>query len=145
MKKIKRVIKFIKKNKNKMLMLKVFFYSAVYRFCILYIPAYKNKQKWGVAGEESPQEDTEANYRYAARVSHCVNRVCDYTWWESKCLVRALTTQKLLHNKNIVSTMYLGCGKKDGELIAHAWLRCGKYYFMGGDGTGYAIVERFRK
>ena len=145
MRKLARIMKFIKYNKNKRLMLKVLFYSGFYRFCILHVSAYKNKTRWGQAGEESPKEETDDNYRYAARVSHCVNRVCDHTLWESKCLVRALTTQKLLSKKQIPTTMYLGCGKENGKLIAHAWLRCGAYYFMGGDGTGYAMVEKFRK
>lgn len=142
---LSRVERFLKYNKNKKLMLYIWFYSAFCRFCILYVPAKQNKKNWGALGEESPREDTEANYRYAARISHCVNRVCDCTWWESKCLVRALTTQKLLSRKKIVTTMYLGCGEEKGKLIAHAWLRCGKYYFMGGNGSEYAIVEKFKK
>ena len=29
------------------------------------------------------------------------------------------------------------------KMVAHAWLRCGKMYVTGGDGTGYSIVDKF--
>ena len=39
--------------------------------------------------------------------------------------------------------MYLGCGMDRGKMVAHAWLRCGRMYVTGGDGTGYSVVDRF--
>ncbi|MCA5963741.1 lasso peptide biosynthesis B2 protein [Blautia sp. RD014234] len=67
------------------------------------------------------------------KVSYAVDQVCQKTKWESKCLVRALTAQKLLRRKKIATTLYLGCGlDENGKMIAHAWLRCGKMYVTGG-------------
>ena len=72
-----------------------------------------------------------------------MNRICNKTAWESKCLVRALTAQKLLKQKGIGSTLYLGCGYAEDKMVAHAWLRCGELYVTGGDGAGYAVGDKF--
>lgn len=45
--------------------------------------------------------------------------------------------------RHISSTLYLGCNIENGKMIAHAWLRCGKMYVTGGDGSGYAVVDMF--
>lgn len=103
------------------------------------------KCRWGAEGEESPKEADVPQYLYAKKVSYAVDQVCQKTKWESKCLVRALTAQKLLRRKKIATTLYLGCGlDENGKMIAHAWLRCGKMYVTGGDGRDYAIVDKFR-
>lgn len=103
----------------------------------------KMQVKWGTEGEESGMEESLEHYKYAKAVSICVNHVCNKTAWESKCLVRALTAQKLLKRKAIPSTMYLGCKMEEGKMVAHAWLRCGSMYVTGGSGEGYAIVDKF--
>lgn len=121
------------------------FYAAYYRLCILLISPKKLQKHWGEEGRESEIDEIDANYRVAAHVSQIVNRYCNKTIWESKCLVRALTAQKMLSKHNIHTTLYLGCGTKDGKMIAHAWLRCGKMYVTGGNGEGYAIVDCFYK
>lgn len=142
---VKRLVRFIKYNEHKSLTLWAWFYSAIFRLQILVRKSKDMKKKWGIEGEESMMElDLEA-YRYARRVSYAVNQVCNKTKWESKCLVRALTAQKLLKRKNLSSTLYLGCGVDEkGEMIAHAWIRCGQVYVTGGNGHQYAIVDKFR-
>lgn len=59
-------------------------------------------------------------------------------------MVRAMTARKILLKKGINSTLYLGVGKEDGKMVAHAWLRCGQLYVTGGNGTGYAMVAKFK-
>ena len=141
-----RIVRFIKYNEHKSITIKAFIYSAFYRFQILYCSKAKMKRKWGIEGTESPAEATIEEYRYAKKVSYAVNRVCNKTRWESKCLVRALTAQKLLSKKGIQTTMYLGCGLDENKkMIAHAWLRCGRMYVTGGNGSEYAIVDKFKK
>ena len=138
-----RLYRFIRYNKMKTLTILAWLYSAAFRFQMLYTKPDKLPFKWGKEGEESPDTATMAEYKYAKRVAYAVNHVCNKTKWESKCLVRALTAQKLLKKKNISSTLYLGCGLKDGEMVAHAWLRCGKMFVTGGDGSEYAMVDKF--
>ncbi|MBQ9118858.1 MAG: lasso peptide biosynthesis B2 protein [Lachnospiraceae bacterium] len=140
-----RIYRFIRYNEHKTLTLKAWMYSAIYRFQILHKKSKKLNAKWGAEGEESPEEATLQEYRYAKKVAYAVNQVCNKTRWESKCLVRALTAQRLLRKKKIETTLYLGCGlEKDGTMIAHAWLRCGRLFVTGGDGQGYAVVDKFR-
>lgn len=140
---IKRIWRFIRYNNHKGMSLLCWFYSAIYRFQILHMDTKKMQVKWGEEGKESPEEETLENYRYAKKVSYCVNQICNKTSWESKCLVRALTAQTLLKKKGIHTTMYLGCRMEEGKMAAHAWIRCGRMYVTGGNGEGYAVVDKF--
>jgi len=139
--------RFIRYNEHKALTVRAFFLSAYYRFQMLYEDTSKLRKRWGKAGEESSYDETIEDYRYAKKVSYVVHQVCGKTKWESRCLVRALTAQKLLADKGIDSTMYLGCKEDEsGKMVAHSWLRCGEYFITGGDGAadGYGVVEKFR-
>ncbi len=144
MKIVKKLYRFLKYNHHKKLSIAAFCYSAVYRFQILWIHPKKLQKNWGVEGEESETEATPNQYRYALRVARAVDHACSRTTWESKCLVRALTAQHLLKRKEVPSTLYLGCGKEEERMIAHAWLRVGDMYVTGGNGAGYAIVSKFK-
>lgn len=139
------LINFITDNKFKAETLLSYFYSAVFRVQILLVKPKYLKKHWGEEGEESSETEPREIYKYAASVSRIVNRICTKTSWESKCLVRALTAQKLLKRKKIHSTMYLGCKMDEGKMVAHAWLRCGEMYVTGGNGVadGYAVVDKF--
>lgn len=142
-----RGYRFLRYNEHKPETLKAWILSAFFRFQMLYEKRSRLKKKWGIAGEESSKEATEADYKYAKKVAYAVNQVCGKTRWESKCLVRALTAQRLLADKGIESTMYLGCRENENKkMIAHAWLRCGEMFVTGGNGEaeGFAVVEKFR-
>ena len=136
---------FITDNKFKKETLLSYFYSAFFRAQILLVKPKYLRKHWGEEGKESPEEETREVYKYVASVSRIVNRICTKTSWESKCLVRALTAQKLLKRKKIHCTMYLGCKLEEGKMVAHAWLRCGEMYITGGNGVadGYAVVDKF--
>lgn len=135
---------FFKKNKHKHMTFMVWFYTGIYRFLICFVPMKQIKKSFGIEGEESKADEIIEHYRYAKLVSDYVNRSSEHTIWESKCLVRALTAQKLLKQKRIDSTLYLGVGKEEEKIVAHAWLRCGRMYVTGGDGSGYATVARYK-
>ena len=139
-----RLIRFLRYNEHKSLTLQSLLYSAIYRFSILHDSGDRLNRRWGREGQESSLDVENADYKYVLKVAYAVNRVCNRTRWESKCLVRALTAQRLLRKKKIPSTLYLGCGLDDeGNMIAHAWLRCGRIYVTGGNGDGYAVVDKF--
>ena len=141
---LKRFVRFIRYNEYKSVSILCYIYSAWYRFQVLHMDTKKMRVKWGIEGEESVEDETMENYRYAKAVSICVNHVCEKTAWESKCLVRALTAQKLLKRKSISSTLYLGCGIDNGNMVAHAWLRCGRMIVVGANGRDYTVVDKFR-
>lgn len=138
------IVNFIAHNKNKKMTVRVWYLSAWYRFRIKFFSQKHLEKKWGVLGEESSWDPQPEHERYLKWVAYQVRVSCEKTPWESKCLVQALTARKLLMRKKISCTLYLGVGKKDEEMIAHAWLRSGPDYITGGDGTGYAMVAKFR-
>lgn len=142
-----RIYRFVRYNEHKEVTLKAWVLSAYYRYQMLYTDTRKLKNRWGIEGDESVAEASLEEYRYAKKVSYAVNQVCNKTKWESKCLVRALIAQKLLAEKKIDSTLYLGCKEDENKkMVAHAWIRCGRAYVTGGNGekAGYAIVDKFR-
>lgn len=132
-------------NKKKVLFIQAFFYCGVYRLFILKVPFNKLKDKIGTSNAETPETIELKCYSEAKLVSGAVKTAAKYTPWESKCLVQALTAQKLMRKKGIPITMYLGVRKnQDGEMKAHAWTRCGSYYITGGKGDNhYAVVAKF--
>lgn len=123
----------------------VFFYTAFYRAFILFIPFNKLRKRMGNYKEESPMEVSKGIYKSAGYISWVVKTVSKYTPWESKCLVQALTAQRMLKKRNITSTLYLGVQKdKNNKMLAHAWLRTGKYYVTGGEiRNKFIIVAKF--
>ena len=143
---IARGYRFIRYNEHKELTLKAWVLSARFRFQMLYENTAKLNQKWGIEGEETPEDATLDEYRFCKRVSYAVNQVCNKTKWESKCLVRALTAQRLMAEEGIESTMYLGCKELNGKMVAHAWIRVGRMDVTGGNGAadGYGIVAKFK-
>lgn len=140
-----KLIRFLKYNRHKVMTIKAYIYSAIYRLLILTVKPKYLRKYWGAEGKESPEEETREAYQYAMKVAYSVDKVCTKTKWESKCLVRALTAQRLLIKKGYHSTLYLGCGKDGEKMVAHAWLRCGNFYVTGGNGKEYAIVSKFYK
>lgn len=143
MRKMIKVVRFMKYNKFKSETIWIYLYSGYYRLLLLLFSTEHLTKHMGKFGEESSFQDTNENYRYALRISRLVDRMCDKTIWESKCLVRALTAQKLLRKKGIESTIYLGCKMINNKLEAHAWLRCGELYITGGDGKDFTQVAKF--
>ena len=119
---------FILKNHEKGLTLKVYLYSFFYRFCITHIKMSKVEKMMGVKGEESKAEESTENIDYARLVAFHANRVTEHMPWEAKCLTRSLTIARLLKEKNIDSTIYMGVAKEEGRMKAHSWIRCGNIY-----------------
>lgn len=135
---------FLLHNHEKKMTMQVWFYSAIYRIYIKFKEPKDLEKYWGARNEESSQDVEMAQYNYARRVAVHVNESCKNTPWESKCLVRAWTAMTLLKKAGIPTTMYLGVGREENKMVAHAWLRCGKIYVTGGKGENYAIVAKFR-
>ncbi len=136
---------FLMENKNKGLTIRVWFYTAFYRFCIRFIPMKHLRSCFGEEGKESLTEIDVDSYRYAKLVAKQVKLSATHTIWESKCLVQALTAQRLLYKKGIESTLYLGVKKENEQMIAHAWIRVGTLYVTGGNGKDYVVVAKYTK
>jgi hypothetical protein len=136
---------YIRFNREKWLTIEVWFWAAVFRFIVLFIPAKYIRKHYGISGEESPSTVSKENYVKARLIAYHVNRIAEHTPWQSKCLVRALTAQKLLTKNKISTTLYLGIKRSGEDLFAHAWIRTGGCFVTGGTGDDYVVVAKFRK
>lgn len=131
-------------NKEKFYIIQTFFYTGFYRAFILFIPFNRLRKRMGTHKQESPDKVDNDTYKIARRIASRVLFVSAKTPWESKCLVQALTAQKLLKNQGISTTIYLGVRRYENEMKAHAWLRCGEYYVTGGAiRDQYTVVAKF--
>lgn len=85
--------------------------------------------------------------RKLSEISQAIHIMSNYTFWESECLVKAIAAMRMLGNRKIESTLYLGTAKDEsGKLIAHAWLRSGPFYITGAEvKEQFTVVSKFAK
>lgn len=142
---IKKIYKFIKlENKRKVLFIKAFIILGISRALVLSI-SFKNLSKnLGTHGMETSYEECE-DINTIRLIKWAVNTAAKFTPWNSNCLAKAITAQRMLSKRKISSTMYFGVIKEKGELKAHAWLRSGNTYITGGNGYGYTVTGFFGK
>lgn len=143
---LRKLNTFIKLNNTfKIEFIKAFIYTGIARAVILFMPFNKLAKKIGKQKIESPENVENEILRIAGRIGDVVIQASWYTPWESKCLVQALTAQRMLKEKGISTTLYLGVKKdNNSNMLAHAWTRCGTYYVTGGyNKDGFAIVAKF--
>ena len=146
MKQLTRYIyNFLFTNRTKGQTVYILFFSAYYRLKILMLPKTLLEKELGIEGKESPLAVDYEDRKTAYWVGQRVERTCDKTWWESKCLVKAMIAQRMLHKKGIATTLYLGVRTSKAEMLAHAWLRCGSVYVTGGDGGENVVVGMYYK
>lgn len=131
--------------KDKLLILKIFILSGIVRFIILTVPFKKISKYLGVPKEESSYIPNEDDINKIKRISYLVVKVCRKTPWESKCLVQAIIAQRLLIKENIESTLYLGVGKDNTNMVAHAWVKCGDLTVTGVIDKEFGVVAKYRK
>lgn len=140
---------FIRYNKEKEITIKAYIYGAYFRNRIIVFQKSNKRtleKMLGKPGKESSYTINREELQMAKLVSRHVNRIAEHTPWQSRCMVRAMTAQKLLEEKKIETTLYLGVGKnQDGSMRAHAWLRCGRYCVTGEGNGECVVVAKFKK
>lgn len=110
-------------------------------------PFYKIKHLLGYHMQETSTELMTQNRKQLKEIAIAIHVMSKYTFWESKCLVKAIAGMKMLERRNIESTLYLGSARStNGKMIAHAWLRSGPYYISGAaEMQDYTVVSTFAK
>ena len=131
---VRKSKRFVRINwRDKILFFQAFFLSGIARIAILFIPFKVVKRFLGTPKKESSYEIKIEEYRRVKRVAWAVNQASKYTPWESKCLVKAITAQRMLKTYKTYSTIYLGVNKNEkNNMQAHAWLRSGSVFVTGG-------------
>lgn len=83
----------------------------------------------GESQAETPKDSIDSTIIQCIEIS--IIRAVKYVLFTSKCYDQALATTLMLKSRNIPSTIYFGLHKEDGELLAHAWVRCGDKIVSG--------------
>lgn len=118
--------------KMKVIYIIAYFLMGVVRLGIIVLPFKYIAPILGKKNIDSSLEVERNVLMKAAKIGFAVETMGNFTPWESKCLVRAITAQILLRVIGTPSTLYLGMSKDESnKLIAHAWLRCGKLIITG--------------
>jgi hypothetical protein len=92
----------------------------------------------------TPEDNIENSRSVILRVSQAIVRSQKTVPWQNKCLVNAITAKRMLQRKGLASTLYLGVNKENGNMAAHAWLRCGNLFVTGKRGMEkFTIVSTF--
>ncbi|WP_396953708.1 lasso peptide biosynthesis B2 protein [Neobacillus mesonae] len=144
MKKVKLFITF--GWKTKLMLLEAFLFLGLANI-FKKMPFHKIVPKLGRSMDETSFSSGNTDIKILKSVSQAVHIMSRHTFWESKCLVKAIAAMKMLERRKIESTLYLGTGKDDsGKMTAHAWLRSGPYYITGADGMEkFTVVGKFAK
>ncbi len=132
-------------RKTLFLFLEAFLYLGWAR-CLIYMPFAKVAPLLGNQMQETPGQIDIENSVFK-RISGAIAIISNHTFWECKCLVKAIAAMKMLERRGIGSTLYLGTAKDEtGELIAHAWLRSGPFFITGAEVMNrFTVVGKFAK
>ena len=111
------------------------------------LPFSKVSSTLGSRMDETSFEIDPVKIKVLKQVSHAIHIMSKYTFWESQCLIKAIACMKMLERRHIDSTIYFGTARdKNGEMIAHAWLRSGPLYLTGAaEMKGFVVVSKFAK
>ncbi|MGO4496755.1 lasso peptide biosynthesis B2 protein [Paenibacillus sp. 2RAB27] len=132
--------------KTKLLLFEALIYLGWARILVI-LPFSKVAPSLGTPMQETSNMKLETNRITLREIASAIDLMSKYTFWESKCLVRAIAGMKMLHRRQIESTLYLGAAKDESmKMIAHAWLRSGHYYVTGKEGMErFTVVGKFAK
>ena len=82
----------------------------------------------------------------AARLPWLVEVASRHALVKTTCLTEALALSWLMSRKGLAATLRVGVARRDGGLIAHAWLEQGGQIILGNAGTtGYTPLLPFRQ
>jgi len=111
------------------LFLEAWIYLIFAKLSILFFSFKKIAAMIGISQVESPKELLEDKLIQDIEVS--MIRAVKYSFFKSKCYDQALATTFMLKRRRISSTIYFGLHKETDQLLAHAWVRCGKKIISG--------------
>lgn len=133
-------IKFYRLNlHHKFLLLEALVCLGIFEIIISTVKFKRIASRLGKHMHESCEASNALEMRVIKDVSWAVTTMSRHNFWESKCLVQAITAKCMLRRRNINSTLYLGVARDERQtMIAHAWLRSGKTIV-----TGAKVKEAF--
>ena len=129
----------------KKLLVKAFIFSMTVRFMMLFVKYKRYEKRLGKRGAADNYTLNEKEFAIAHNIAKALNGVSNYTLWESKCMVQAVSAKWMLAKYSIPSTIYFGVAKDEenaAKLKAHAWLKVGDCIVTGRAGhEKYKVVN----
>lgn len=112
---------------------------------LVYMPFDRVAPSLGSQMQETSYNSIPSAKAVVKNISHAIQIVSRHTFWESKCLVKAIAAWKMLQRRKIDCTLYLGTARDEaGKMIAHAWLRSGPLYITGVEQMrNFTVVGKF--
>lgn len=128
--------------------LQAYFLLGIARFAVLVLPFRWIAKTLGKKQQETVKDRLlHEQKEIVLTVSRNIKLASRYTPWSSNCLAQAIVANHLLKAHKVSNTVYFGIAKKARQSSvdkAHAWVRCGKFYVVGGDGSvSHSIVATF--
>lgn len=132
--------KFVKlRLEYKVLLAEAYVTLGLSRFALMTTEFKKTAKRLGNTMQKNSAPLNEKQRLTAKKIDWAVNVMSRYTFWESKCLVKAVAAKHMLNRRNLANTLYLGMAKDDqGNLQAHAWIECSDLSL-----TGSSTADRF--
>jgi hypothetical protein len=136
-------------QQHKTLFIQAYFLLAYLRVAMIRRPFKKLVRDLELHRDPVQLMELSAEDRVTAdAVGWAVRTAANFTPWESACLVQVLVAQKMLRSRNIPGAFYLGATtgleEGDGDMAAHAWLKCGTQFITGEQGhQQYTVVSCF--
>lgn len=120
-------------SRKRRLIIEAIFCLCLSRFALLCISFQRLASYMGFYLEESSQSMNERNKMTAQQIAQAIRSARKLLPWESTCLSRSMAAMAMLARRKQDSTLYFGVGKNENNrLIAHAWLRTGNIFIVGG-------------
>lgn len=82
--------------------------------------------------------------RLIGEVRWAVAAVARRVPWRAKCLEQGFAAQWMLRRRSVPAILHYGVARKDGALVAHAWVRAGSIDVVGCENSAdFAELARF--
>jgi Transglutaminase-like superfamily len=124
-------------------LLEAAFFLVLMRAAVLLF-SFQSIARWlGLEQEDAAADIAPAQANAAAEVARAVDTVAMRMPWNT-CLVQTLAAAAMMRRRSIPCTLCLGVAKGERQIVAHAWLRCGKAVLAGASGhQRFAVISAF--
>ena len=93
---------------------------------------------------ESPELIDAAGSRVMTDVGWALRAIGRRVETLRQCLPQAIAAHWMARRRKVTSTIYLGTRREAGTLSAHAWLRAGNRFVVGGESrAGHHVIAAF--
>lgn len=143
-------------RQEKALFLEAFFFLTFAKIIVWLVPFKYIAPRLGIPNKEigslsiASQDTVHFNsvqIDNARQIANAIRLAVRYTPWSIVCLPQALAAHKMLSNRKLSSTLFLGLAKDENNakgLKAHSWLQHGDIIICGAKGhQQFTVVSTF--